>query len=103
LKASRTFLHLENARPHLTSGKYDKFGIKGLPHPPDSPDLAPCDFWLFGYLEHCVEGWFFHDDIALEGAEPEILVSIKPDMFVRVFAEWKHWLQHYIDQAGDYI
>ena len=22
-------------------------GIKTLPQPPDSPDLAPCDFWLF--------------------------------------------------------
>ena len=25
-------------------------GIKTLPHPPYSPDLAPCDFWLFPKL-----------------------------------------------------
>jgi hypothetical protein len=35
-KASGTVLHLDNAQPHLTSDKYDKFGIKKLPHPPDS-------------------------------------------------------------------
>ena len=25
-------------------------GIKIVPHPPYSPDLAPCDFWLFPKL-----------------------------------------------------
>ena len=25
-------------------------GIKTVPHPPYSPDLAPCDFWLFPKL-----------------------------------------------------
>ena len=28
-------------------------GIKTIPQPPDSPDLAPCDFWLFLKLRGC--------------------------------------------------
>ena len=28
-------------------------GIKTVPHPPYSPDLAPCDFWLFSKLRAC--------------------------------------------------
>ena len=28
-------------------------GIKTVPHPPYSPDLAPCDFWLFLKLRGC--------------------------------------------------
>ena len=28
-------------------------GIKTVPHPPYSPDLAPCDFWLFPKLRAC--------------------------------------------------
>ena len=28
-------------------------GIKTVPHPPSSPDLAPCDFWLFPKLTGC--------------------------------------------------
>ena len=28
-------------------------GIKTVPHPPYSPDLAPCDFWLFLKLTYC--------------------------------------------------
>ena len=28
-------------------------GIKTVPHHPYSPDLAPCDFWLFPKLRVC--------------------------------------------------
>ena len=28
-------------------------GIKTVPHPPYSPDLAPCDFFLFPKLRGC--------------------------------------------------
>ena len=28
-------------------------GIKTVPHPPYSPDLASCDFWLFAKLRGC--------------------------------------------------
>ena len=28
-------------------------GIKTVPHRPYSPDLAPCDFWLFPKLKGC--------------------------------------------------
>ena len=30
-----------------------KMGNKTVPHPPYSPDLAPCDFWLFPKLTGC--------------------------------------------------
>ena len=28
-------------------------GIKTVPHPSNSPDLTPCDFWLFPKLRGC--------------------------------------------------
>ena len=30
-------------------------GIKTVPQPPYSPDVAPCDFWLFSKLRGCHE------------------------------------------------
>ena len=27
--------------------------IKTVPHPPYSPDIAPCDFWVFPKLRGC--------------------------------------------------
>ena len=43
------FLHWDNARPHFP--KLTKAAVKTLrlgivPHPPYSPGLAPCDFFL---------------------------------------------------------
>jgi histone-lysine N-methyltransferase SETMAR len=102
LKASGTFLHLDSAQPHLTSYRYDKCGVNKLPHPPNSPDLTPCDFLLFEHLKHRLDGRFFDDDIAVEGVVSAILSSIEPDMFVGLFAEWKHRLQQCVDQGGNY-
>ena len=31
-------------------------GIKTVPHRPYSPDLAPCDFWLFPKLKENLRG-----------------------------------------------
>ena len=28
-------------------------GVKTFPQPPNSPDVAPCDFWLFPKLRGC--------------------------------------------------
>ena len=37
----------------LVTDYFTKMGIKTLPQPPYSPDLAPCDFWLFPKLRGC--------------------------------------------------
>jgi histone-lysine N-methyltransferase SETMAR len=101
LETSGSFHDRDKA--HLTSGKYDKFEIKRLRHPPYSPDLTPCDFWLLKSVNHCFAARFLDDIIALERVLPEILMSIGHGMFVSVFAEWKHRLQQYINQRGDYL
>ena len=43
-------LHHDNAPAHtarLTQECLRELNVNVLPHPPYSPDLAPCDFWLF--------------------------------------------------------
>ena len=37
----------------LVTDYLTKIGIKTVPHPPYSPDIAPCDFWLFPKLKGC--------------------------------------------------
>jgi hypothetical protein len=64
MKRSRdTFLHLDNATPHWAPQDFDRLGIARLLHPPDSLDLALCDFWLFGTLEKKLERSAFGDQI----------------------------------------
>ena len=48
--------HVDNAPVHNSIFVKDyltKMDIKTVPQPPYSPDLAPCDFWLFPKLRGC--------------------------------------------------
>ena len=48
--------HQDNALVHnsiLVTDYLTKMGIKIVPHPPYSSDLAPCEFWLFPKLRGC--------------------------------------------------
>ena len=51
LKTKGISLHMDNVGPHLVNKRLEELGIKRLPHPPYSPDLAPSDFFLFGHLK----------------------------------------------------
>ena len=47
-------LHHDNARPHSLSKVVDYIknsGFEIMEQPPYSPDLAPCDFWLFDLIK----------------------------------------------------
>ena len=37
----------------LVTDNLTKMGIKTVPQPPYSPDLAPCNFWLFPKFRGC--------------------------------------------------
>ncbi|GFS13849.1 transposase [Elysia marginata] len=59
VSTSRTLLLHDNAGPHkarTTTQSLRELGIQGLPHPAYSPDLAPCDFWLFAILKDRLAG-----------------------------------------------
>ena len=55
-KSSQWHFHQDNAPVHnsiLVTECLTKMGIKAVPHLPYSPDVAPCDFWLFHKLRGC--------------------------------------------------
>ena len=56
LQTGQWHFHQDNSPVHnsiLITVYLTKMGIKTLPQPPHSPDLAPCDFWLFPKLRGC--------------------------------------------------
>ena len=56
IKSGQWHLHQDNAPVYnsiLVTDYLIKTGIKTVPHPPYSPDLAPCDCWLFPKLRGC--------------------------------------------------
>ena len=55
-KSGQWHFHQNNTPVHnsiLVTDYLTKMGIKTLPQLPYSPDLAPCDFWLFHKLRVC--------------------------------------------------
>ena len=55
-KSAQWHFHQDNAPVHnfiLVTDYLTKMGIKTVPRPPYSRDLAPCDFWLFPKLRGC--------------------------------------------------
>ena len=55
-KSDQWHFQLDNAPVHnsiLITDYLTKMGINTVPHSPYSPDLAPCDFWLFPKLRGC--------------------------------------------------
>ena len=98
-------LHWDNARPHfskLTRAEIDELGLSVLPHPPYSPDLAPSDFFLFGYLKEKLKGKHFPGGVGLlEGINEEISKIPKTTMCA-VIENWRKRLTTVIELEGEY-
>jgi histone-lysine N-methyltransferase SETMAR len=106
LKATAAHLHIDNAKPHnsrLSLQKIEEYGFIRVPQPPYSPDLAPCDFFLFGYLKSQLEGKTFFDDNSLKTEVERILREIPIMLPYSVMEDWVHRLNQYIESAGDYV
>ena len=55
-KSGQWHLHQDNAPVHnliIVKDYLTKMGFKTVPQPPYSPDLDPCDFWIFLRLRGC--------------------------------------------------
>jgi hypothetical protein len=73
-----------------------------LPHPPYSPNLAPCDFAFFSKLKMKLKGHFEKvSDIKRE--LQTVLDSIKENDFHDAFEAWKKLWDRCIRSQGDYF
>jgi hypothetical protein len=56
--------------------KIEELGFILVPQLPYSPDLAPCDFFLFGYLKQHLEGKHFTREDRVIAAVREVFDKI---------------------------
>ncbi|GFR63761.1 transposase [Elysia marginata] len=82
-----------------------ELGIQVLPHPAYSPDLAPCDFWLFPILKDMSAGRKFHriqfQDLAK--AVNSELRTIPEEDYQGPFRKWQITLKRCIESHGGYF
>ena len=74
-----------------------------MEHPPYSPDLAPCDFFLFPKLKRKLRGQLFKEEKDLENAVMDFFNSLKKTDWYSAFNIWKQRMQKCIDNDGDYF
>ena len=102
-KKRKIKFHCDNSRTHLIDEKLRQLNIPRLVHPPYSPDLAPCDFFLFGYVKTCLEGIVFESTEELIQTTTQVLRSIPRHMFESVYREWVSRLWRCIELNGEYV
>jgi histone-lysine N-methyltransferase SETMAR len=99
-------VHSDNTRPHTgrrTRDFIEAYGTEQAPHPPYSPDLAPSDFCLFGYLKDKFQGQHFEDGDQLFDPIIALTGTIEKLTLQRVFLEWMERLRRFIDTNGEYV
>ena len=74
-----------------------------VPHPPYSPDLASCDFFLFLTMKKTLKGKRYATVEEVKTASQEALNNIKLQQFQRCFTQWEKRLDKCIASNGEYF
>ncbi|KAJ4434269.1 hypothetical protein ANN_22821 [Periplaneta americana] len=74
-----------------------------LPHPPYSPDLSPCDFFLFPLMKSILRGRNFYAAEKVMTATREAVRHLPANIFQRCFQQLHQRWQTCIAANGDYI
>jgi transposase len=82
--------------------KLEKRHIARDPHPPHSPDLSPCDFWLFGILKQKMKERVFQSEEQILAAITESRNELTFEDIQRVFHNWIERLLWVIANSGEY-
>jgi hypothetical protein len=83
------FIILDNARPHNSRQSRECIQVskaKCLPHPVDSPDLAPNDFFFFVYLKEKLTAFDYTTRDEFKGAIITISNEIDRESLRLVFS-----------------
>ena len=98
-KSGQWHFHQDNALVHnsiLVTDYLTEMGTKTVPHPPYSPDLAPCDFCLFPKLTGCP-----YETIEMKEAVTKVIDTLTQEDFYRAFQKLLEQYNKCIAARGD--
>ena len=73
-------------------------GIKTVPQPPYSPELAPCDFCLFSELRGCR-----YETIEMKEAVTKVIDTLTQEDLHQTFQKLLEWYNKCIAYGGNYF
>jgi hypothetical protein len=82
---------------------WQKKQVPVLHHAPYSPDLAPCDLFLFPKLKHSLNGTHFQSTEDIQRKTTDLLKGFTQNDFQKCFHTWKERMQHCIEAQGNYF
>jgi hypothetical protein len=71
--------------------------------PPYFPDLAPCDFFLFGYLKQHLEGKHLSREDQVIAVVREVFDKIPLQTVQNMMDDWQYRLRRCIQLGGEYL
>ena len=74
-------------------------GIKTIPYPPNSLNLAPCNFWLFPKLRGCR----YEAIEEIKEAETKVIETLTQEDFHGTFQKLLEQYNYCIAAGGDYF
>lgn len=74
-----------------------------LPHPPYSPDLAPCDYFLFPKLKNHLSGMRYRSRNGVGSAVYQCLMGIPLPDYDKCFQNWIQRLKRCVSAKGEYF
>jgi hypothetical protein len=98
------FIHIDNARPHNSKQSQECIQAskaKRLLHPVYSPDRAPSDFFLFGYLKEKLTAFHCTTRDELKSAIMTISNEIDRETLLAVFNSRLERLEWVIKHGGN--
>ena len=105
-KSGRWYFHQDNALVHnsiLVTDYLTKMGIKIVPQPPNSPDLASCDFWLFLKLKEKLKGCRYETIEEMKEAMTKVIDMLTQEDFHGAFQKLLERYNKCIATGGDYF
>ena len=94
----------DNGSPHTHRDVVDYLteeGIEIIPHPPYSPDLAPCDFWLNDYIKNKLTDHTNEESLAQEVST--VMRNIPMNEFKKTFDKLLERMELCVEHNGDYF
>ena len=78
-------------------------GLDVLDHPPYSPDLSPCDFWLFPRLKEMLAGHHFESRCDIGSAVCLCLQHVPKKDYWATFRKWVYRCKMCVEADGAYF
>ena len=101
-----TLLHHDNAPAHrsrIVMQFLAREHIQEVGHPPYSPDLAPCHFFVFPNVKRLMRGIRYESPEAAVEAFKELVEGLPSSAWASCWTKWFERMQRCIDSHGEYF